>query len=362
MKKNLIKVSTVNMTRKDWIEYRHSGIGGSEVGTVMGLNPYKASIELYYDKLKAPIDTEANEAMFMGNILEGVVADLWQYWDGTPESMIKNHSEEKIIRRCRKINAYLHDPEFDFMFASLDRLINIDYTVDKTEEEILEIKNISGYSSKQWESGIPPSYVTQLQSYLMITGLKRGEIAMLKDGRYLEVIPFEVNQTIQNSIKAKAADFWSRVLHGRDILKKAGLQYLDNFDNAELMQKLSKFEPPADDSESYKEYLQTRYKVKPIARVGRSEDYKKALQIIDNNEMIKKIEAENTLLSNQLKTFIGEAEVLDFGTGGKITWRENKKGTRSFLVSGVKPLKPDLIDQTIPSSEFLEAMDNADKK
>ena len=321
------------MSREEWIMYRHSGVGGSEVGTILGLNPYKASIELFYDKLKKPFEIETNEAMFMGNILENVVADLWQYWDGTPKGMIANHAQEKVIRKCRRVNAYLRDPDFDFMFASLDRVIN---KGTNEEAEILEVKTIAGFSAKQWDSGIPPSYVTQLQTYLMITGLKRGEIAILKDGRYLEVIPFEANETIQNTIKMQVSDFWARVLLARSIVAKFGFEYLPNVDHPELMQALSQHEPPPDNSESYRDFLQGRYLVKPIARTGRAEDYRRAITILANNETISAIEAENTLLSNQLKVYIGEAEELDFGSGGRITWRANKKGVRSFLVGGVK--------------------------
>ncbi len=52
MKSKLIQVSTIDMTDDQWYEFRDSGIGASEGSTVMGLNPYKSSIELFYEKIK----------------------------------------------------------------------------------------------------------------------------------------------------------------------------------------------------------------------------------------------------------------------------------------------------------------------
>ena len=38
------------MTREDWLEERKKGIGGSDAATILGLNPYKTTIELWEEK------------------------------------------------------------------------------------------------------------------------------------------------------------------------------------------------------------------------------------------------------------------------------------------------------------------------
>jgi len=45
------RVSTLGMSREDWLKYRLNGIGASEVGAVMGLNKYEASITLFQKKI-----------------------------------------------------------------------------------------------------------------------------------------------------------------------------------------------------------------------------------------------------------------------------------------------------------------------
>ena len=38
------------MTREEWLEARKNGIGGSDAATILGLNPYKTTIELWEEK------------------------------------------------------------------------------------------------------------------------------------------------------------------------------------------------------------------------------------------------------------------------------------------------------------------------
>ena len=35
---------------KDWHNARHKGIGGSDVASILGLNPYKTNVELWREK------------------------------------------------------------------------------------------------------------------------------------------------------------------------------------------------------------------------------------------------------------------------------------------------------------------------
>ena len=168
MNTNLIRVSTVDMPQSDWLAYRRNGLGGSDIATVMGLNKYKSSHELFYEKVEGATETPENISMFMGKYMENSIAELWSYWDGDLESMMKNFRENIQVRKCRKVNAYLVNPDYPHLFASVDRVIT---KGDAGKEGILEIKTISGWVSDQWLGGIPPQYLVQLQQYLLITGL-----------------------------------------------------------------------------------------------------------------------------------------------------------------------------------------------
>ena len=42
---------TKDMDRKEWLELRKNGIGGSDAASVLGLNPYRSSVSIYLEKI-----------------------------------------------------------------------------------------------------------------------------------------------------------------------------------------------------------------------------------------------------------------------------------------------------------------------
>ena len=45
-------VSTLNMEHSTWLEYRRKGVGGSDAGSICGLNPYSTAIAVFQDKVQ----------------------------------------------------------------------------------------------------------------------------------------------------------------------------------------------------------------------------------------------------------------------------------------------------------------------
>lgn len=311
----LIRVSTADMTKADWLKFRENGIGASEIATVMGLNQYKSAHQLFYEKVEGAPEQDDSIAMFMGRYNEDSIADLWQYWENDQLTMMKNYSEKKIVRKCRKINAYLINPDFPHLFVSLDRVINKNGT-DK--EQALELKTISAYSSDQWISGIPPQYIVQLQQQLLVSGLEEGELCILKDGRYMEVYSFSRNQEIINNIIEQSTHFWNNVIEARK-LRAQGLPY-------------EHLEPEIDNIEAYKDFLNERFTATAQKAEPTDDIYFTGMEYLKCNEDEKAIKLEKTRLSNIIKAHMGEASMIDYGTGGKITWNENKAGNRTLRV------------------------------
>lgn len=333
---NAARISTLSLTRAEWLDLRHEGIGGSDVSAVLGLNPYKASAELFYEKVLKINQTEENEAMFFGKQLEDKIAELWQYWEGSPESMISNYNEEKIIRRSKRVNAILKHKDYNWLSANVDRLI-----IDKGNTGVLEIKTVSGWAADQWRDGIPPSYLTQLQTYLLITGYEYGEIAILRDGRYMQVHPFKQVPEIIDAIISRTQVFWENVLTARDLLyawvfDKEIYSVRDFLNIAipdDVKYVLSDLEPAPDDSIAYENYLKDRYKIIPVTKQGTYEQLTKAIQYQSYQTIIKDYEKLKRGISNELKSQMGEAECLDFGNDGRITHKEDSRGARRFNVN-----------------------------
>ena len=67
-------VSTLNLDKKEWLQYRKQGIGGSDAGAVCGLNPYRTAMQVYQDKTSEEIEEIDNESMRQGREFEDYVA------------------------------------------------------------------------------------------------------------------------------------------------------------------------------------------------------------------------------------------------------------------------------------------------
>ena len=216
MKSIIQLVPTTNMSQEDWLRYRKRGIGASEVAIVMGLSPYKASIQLFYEKIGEDLGFNIeNLQKFLGKEQEPFLATLWEFWDpANPghEQMIANYRAGRKIRRCKRVNAYANNPAYPWLFVSLDREIN---QYDGRGNGALELNTIGGYEADKWEAGFPPGYVVQLQTQIGVCEYLFGESAVMKDNRDYFVLPFEQNATIFEAIVTETKKFWDKVEEGR---------------------------------------------------------------------------------------------------------------------------------------------------
>ena len=312
-----------------WKEYIFPCIGGSEMASVTGHSPYKSVIELYYEKVGLKeVYNDSNAAMYWGSTLEETIAQQWQFWGGSFESLLLNAKLKKVIRKCRRINAYVQNIGFPWIFVSLDRIIN---KHDGKEEGALECKTISGWAAEQWEHGIPPMYVVQLQTQLMTLEFLYGEMAMLKDGRDFSVIPFDKHELVCEGIRTQSKAFFDMVKAGiveyflyqaapTDELKK---EHLANID---------RFSPEPDGSLAYQNYLKDAYQERGYEIVGNLEQLHLARAYKHFDNKMKDLENYQRECSNKLKGFMKDAAKLDFGPDGVVTWKANVKGSRVFNV------------------------------
>jgi len=322
-------ITRVNIPKENyeaWLDFRINGIGDSEVGTILGLNPYKSSAELFYQKIgKIPQKIEENIAMFMGNRLEPIVGELWEYYDENEATFIKNFNEGKKSRSFATIDGYLINSKYPNLFFSPDGLICNDskldaYTIDGDEvtfentKGVLEIKTISGFASKQWEGGVPPSYVVQIMTYMMGLEVNYGEIAFFEDGRKLSVIELSLNEAICHEIVTKTNEFWERVVSARN-----------DMDNCEL------YEPEPEGTTAYESFINKKYSQSESKVIQGSDEYYEWAHahkmLLDES---KEKESSSLEFSNKLKNLMKEHDTIDFGKGGKVTWKTNAKGYRTF--------------------------------
>ena len=188
----------IPVNRDEWLKQRSKGLGGSDAGAVMGLNPYKSAYSLWAEKTGQISNVvEENEAIRLGNDLEDYVAKRFA------------EQENKKIKR----SSYCYQSkEFPFMRANVDRLV-------VGENAALECKTANPFKDGDYSNDIiPPTYYCQCLHYMAVCGFDRIYLAVLvfQKGFYTYVIDRNdpgVEADIQALIQAEK-DFWAHVVNG----------------------------------------------------------------------------------------------------------------------------------------------------
>lgn len=194
------------MTREEWLKERKKGIGGSDAATILGLNPYKTSIELWKEKTGKQIAEDISDKPYVkyGTNAEEHLRELFKL--DFPQYEVL-HQENTIIKH----------PIYDFLFASLDGQL-----IDKETREmgILEIKTTNILQSMQkekWKEKIPDNYYCQILHYLNVTGysfaILKAQLKYDYDGeikletRHYKILREDVQEDIK-LLEEKEIEFW----------------------------------------------------------------------------------------------------------------------------------------------------------
>ena len=155
--------------RTEWLKYRESGIGSSEVATIVGLNPWETPYQLWRRKVGLDAPKQENFAMKAGHYLEDAVSLFWQ--DETGQQVIKSSAGDWLIR----------DDERPYLQVSPDRTYWLaDMPHCNENKGILECKTTQMTID---EDDIPKHWFVQVQYQLGVAGYQHGSLAWLTQGR-----------------------------------------------------------------------------------------------------------------------------------------------------------------------------------
>ena len=257
---------TSSMSREEWLKYRTMGIGGSDVSVIAGINPYRSVFQLWLEKTGQTEPCEnGNECTHFGTVLEPIVKQEFTERTGI------EIAEPKFI--------YQHK-DYPFMLANLDGVVTVN-----GEDCIFEAKTASAYKLNEWENGIPPEYMMQIQHYMAVTGSKKTYIAALIGGNHFVYKTVERDDEMIADIIGMERRFWEENVLGGKV-------------------------PDCDGSAATAEWLAERYCQSndesvelPDETVSLCEEYS------DISEQIEALSAEKDALSNRLKSLMKENEV-----------------------------------------------------
>lgn len=186
-----------------WLKLRHTGIGGSDAGAVLGYNKYKSAFTVAMEKTGryVPKDISGEEVVAVGNIMEPIIRRQIM-----PEYLKEQGIEAQII-----------DPEA--MYRSLAYpyvIINPDGFILLPNGKMvgLEIKTGSSYTLPAWGGRggdlVPDSYYAQVQHYMGGTGLDEWWVfGMIGNERIFRIVPR--NEKFLDDLLAAEGDLWEAI-------------------------------------------------------------------------------------------------------------------------------------------------------
>ena len=294
-------VCTDTLTKQEWLTWRQKGVGGSDIASICGINPWHSALACYYDKTEKIPELEAeNLPAELGIFLEPFIAVKFEKW------LKENEDIDIVIMKAPYI---FQHPTNKIALANLDGHF---FHPLKNEDVIVEYKTTSERNYTNWiDENIPDYYYLQIQWYLYVTDCKTCYLATLVGNNKFIVTVIERNDEVIEQINVKVDEFWKNFIE-------------------------KKVAPAPDGSASAKEILNLMYKDVEVGKEITIEEpefigYMEAVSSIKSKAKDLKKDLEQ--YQQWIKEKMGTAET-GFCGEWKITWKEQQK--KEHLVKASK--------------------------
>jgi len=169
-------------TNTEWLEERKTGITGTDIVAICGLNPYKSAYDVYVEKTTAIQEKPDNVYMKMGRKLEAVICELYEEESG----QVLTEPNPKLIRFSKN----------PLMIGSPDRYIGADGVFEaKSTQKKIEL--------------LPEMYFIQNQWYVGISERKYGVCGILERGLNFTSFTNELDVELFEMLVQKGNSFWN---------------------------------------------------------------------------------------------------------------------------------------------------------
>lgn len=191
----------------EWHAERLKGIGASESSAVIGQNPYMSNVDLWRIKTgrKKAQDISNVACVQYGHAAEGHIRELFAL--DYPQYEVTYGGAFDLVR----------NPEYPFIFATLDGRLIERATGRKGVLEIKTTEILRSMQKEKWDNKIPPNYYCQVLHQLSASGFDFAILhAQLKfsygdeirtERRTYFIERAEVADDIEY-LKAKEVKFW----------------------------------------------------------------------------------------------------------------------------------------------------------
>ncbi len=194
---------------REWLEQRQKGIGGSDVGKIVGVDSDKSSNSQNYKEVFAskvdPITDEEVETQASGHSEYTGYAGRGNAWENLILQRFAENNPNANITHCK---TSWQNNENKYQFANFDGLMTDE---NGKPNGIVEIKTASDPlkwgNPKDGLDGVPPGYRAQALWYADAAGFEKGAVAVLIDDRTYREYHFEMTP----ALKAEVARYKTKI-------------------------------------------------------------------------------------------------------------------------------------------------------
>lgn len=246
-------------SEEDWLRLRTLGIGGSDIGAIMGINKYSSPYQVYKQKvLGYRKDLSDKVAVKKGKDLESLIRNVYvaPYFEEMGYT-VKNLSHHMLVNK-----------NFPYLRANLDG-IAIKEGGSYKDNIVIEIKFVSEFADVNWNGedycGVPASYYAQVQEYMLVTGMRKAYVCALFEKNW-KVNFFEIpaDAAFQSNLAIYAENFYNI-----SMIHKVPPKLNSEIDKEDIMEKVEeneakeiKYIPDASLNETVVTYLDVKAKIK----------------------------------------------------------------------------------------------------
>jgi len=281
--------------RDAFLQARQRGLGGSDIGAILGISPFKTAVDVFLDKTNPHPKDIQTELTRWGQALEPVIAQRFAQDHGM-----------KVIRP----ETSAQHPQHPWMIAHLDGIIVHD------TPGVLEVKNVNAFGAKAWgnegSDEVPLPYVAQCAWYMAIKNYDYAVIAALFGGNDYREFRLERDRELEQHLIEKGQAFWFN-----HVLARCAPEATSSHDLLQLLKHDNGQSVEASDA-LFECYTQRQ----------------------SRKAQIKQLEHEIEQLELQIKTAMGEAATLTWQGQTLATWKT--QNTRRFDLKAFEAAHPDL--------------------
>jgi putative phage-type endonuclease len=306
---------------------RRAGLGGSDVGAILGLSPYRTPVDVYLEKTGRAEPQDETLQMRFGTYAEEFVAREYTAKTGNyvqrytpmlrhPVAPLIGHVDRLVIPPGAKIAAHQGRIRTDLGLEAKTASAFAAYKPDEWGEEGTD--------------AVPMAYLVQCATYMALSGCSAWDLAVLFGNQEVRVYNLRRDLELEAEIIARASEWWDRhVIADRapDPVCDSDIKRLYPSDNGSAIEA----------------------NPKTLELIARAVELKAQIAALEA-ELDGDKKAGTIGVIGSLKAYMGDASRLVLGEHELVTWKQAKQ-TMRLDTAAFRSALPEIYSQYLKAGE-----------